>query len=83
MPHPIASAISIVLLVSTVGSPGLAWAIDQADESGTAYVINGEPAEAGAWPDTAAVYLRNFPECTGVLIAPDLALTAAHCAPRC
>jgi len=43
-------------------------------------VVGGAPAPEGAWPDAAAVYFRNAIGCTGVLIAPNLALTAGHCA---
>ena len=70
---------NFALMSCILALPSTGWAIDQDDSSGPAYVINGTPAEAGTWPDTAAVFLRNFPECTGVLIAPDVALTAAHC----
>ena len=42
-------------------------------------VVGGAAAEAGAWDDTVAVRLGGQWGCTGVLIAPDLVLTAGHC----
>jgi MYXO-CTERM domain-containing protein len=43
-------------------------------------VIGGHAADAGKWPDAVAVMFGNQAECTGVLIAPTVALTAGHCA---
>jgi MYXO-CTERM domain-containing protein len=53
--------------------------VDIADE-----VVGGQPVPAGKWPDAAAVlYDGTDPTrnqgCTGVLIAPDVVLTAGHC----
>ena len=45
-------------------------------------VVNGEQVEEGDWEDAAAVYLSSMVQCTGVLIAPNLALTAGHCNER-
>ena len=42
-------------------------------------VINGTAVPAGKWPDTVAV-LSATGSCTGTLIAPDVVLTAGHCA---
>jgi hypothetical protein len=42
-------------------------------------VVGGTDAPLGKWPDAAAVLFGNQPGCTGTLIAPDVALTAAHC----
>ncbi|MDQ3365191.1 MAG: trypsin-like serine protease [Myxococcota bacterium] len=42
-------------------------------------VIGGTAAPAGKWPDAVAV-LGNQGSCTGTLIAPDVVLTAGHCA---
>jgi MYXO-CTERM domain-containing protein len=42
-------------------------------------VVGGQPAAAGKWPDVAAIYLGDIPFCTGVLVAPTVVLTAAHC----
>jgi len=43
-------------------------------------VIGGSASPDGKWPDCLAVLFGGQQECTGVLIAPTLALTAGHCA---
>jgi uncharacterized protein (TIGR03382 family) len=45
----------------------------------TSAIVGGETVPAGRWPDTVAVLGTNG-SCTGTLIAPDLVLTAGHCA---
>jgi endonuclease G len=42
-------------------------------------VVGGHPADPGDWPDAVAVYAGNQYRCTGVLVASDVVLTAAHC----
>ena len=42
-------------------------------------VVGGEVVDDDVWPDTAAVYYRSGVDCTGVLVAPDVVLTAGHC----
>ncbi len=42
-------------------------------------VVGGTPVPAGKWPDAVAV-LGAQGSCTGTLIAPDVVLTAGHCA---
>ncbi len=42
-------------------------------------VVGGEVVDDDVWPDAAAVYYRSGVGCTGVLVAPDVALTAGHC----
>jgi uncharacterized protein (TIGR03382 family) len=42
-------------------------------------IIGGTAAPAGKWPDAVAV-LGATGSCTGTLIAPDVVLTAGHCA---
>lgn len=42
-------------------------------------VLGGQNAPAGKWPDVVAVYVGNIPFCSGVLVAPTVVLTAAHC----
>ncbi|MBX2803424.1 MAG: trypsin-like serine protease [Myxococcales bacterium] len=43
-------------------------------------VVGGSPAIAGDWPDAAAIFIgEDFFACSGVLVAPDVVLTAAHC----
>lgn len=51
-----------------------------AEPSGApAEVVGGKDAPAGKWPDVVAVYVGNIPFCSGVLVAPTVVLTAAHC----
>lgn len=45
----------------------------------TAPVVGGTPATPGEWPDAVAV-LGTRGMCSGTLIAPDVVLTAGHCA---
>jgi endonuclease G len=59
-----------LLVALVVAIPGLAHA----------QVIGGAPSPSGKWPDALAVFFGAQQECTGVLIAPTLALTAGHCA---
>ena len=42
-------------------------------------IVGGEAVPPGMWPDTVAV-IGAKGACTGTLIAPDLVLTAGHCA---
>jgi uncharacterized protein (TIGR03382 family) len=42
-------------------------------------VIGGDDAPDGKWDDAAAVLFGGSVACTGILIAPTVALTAAHC----
>lgn len=42
-------------------------------------VVGGTNAPPGKWPDVAAVLFNGQPQCTGVLVAPTVALTAGHC----
>ncbi len=42
-------------------------------------IVGGSNAPAGKWPDTVAV-IGPQGACTGTLIAPDIVLTAGHCA---
>jgi hypothetical protein len=69
------------VLAAALAGPGLPACLgDLPPEAGTSQeVIGGENATAGAWPDVAAVLFNGQQECTGVLIAPTVALTAGHC----
>ena len=48
-------------------------------DSGVGDIIGGTQVPAGKWPDAVAV-LSSQGSCTGTLIAPDVVLTAGHCA---
>ncbi len=52
---------------------------EPAGPAGPANVIGGTAVPAGRWPDAVAV-LGAQGSCTGTLIAPDVVLTAGHCA---
>lgn len=44
-------------------------------------VVGGRPAAPGAWNDAVGIVFHDaYVGCTGTLIAPDLVLTAGHCA---
>lgn len=42
-------------------------------------VMGGTDVPDGEWQDAGAVLIGGFPECTGTLVAPTVALTAGHC----
>lgn len=42
-------------------------------------VVGGYQVAPGDWPDCVAISYSGSVECTGVLIAPDVVLTAGHC----
>jgi hypothetical protein len=76
----LASAATALLAHAAVAAPGAdpdAPAGDVADEQ--PHVVGGQPAPEGKWPDTAAVMFNGQQGCTGVLVAPDVVLTAGHC----
>ncbi len=43
-------------------------------------VVGGRDSNGRSWPGIAAIYIDGYVECTGVLIAPNVVLTAGHCA---
>lgn len=43
------------------------------------WIVGGDVADEGAWPDVVAVEYPWGTACTGTLIAPTLVLTAGHC----
>jgi secreted trypsin-like serine protease len=42
-------------------------------------IVGGHDAAAGAWPDAVAVLVGGALHCGGVLVAPDVVVTAGHC----
>lgn len=84
---------SVIALLSTVALASPPTAADPfgSDDTGVeisaldevpAGVTGGDPVEAGDWEDCAAVYQGTSAYdvvCTGVLVAPDVVLTAGHC----
>lgn len=73
------------ILVVLLGSVGLATAetsYEMEREESVARevgIVGGSDVPPGKWPDTVAVLGTNG-SCTGTLIAPDVVLTAGHCA---
>jgi MYXO-CTERM domain-containing protein len=59
----------------------IAACVDQPDQIGQveSQIVGGTTAQTGDWPDAVAVLGSNG-TCTGTLIAPDVVLTAGHCA---
>ena len=53
--------------------------IPNADAERGQPVIGGVPSEPGSWPEAAALFSNSSYACSGVLVAPDLVLTAGHC----
>jgi uncharacterized protein (TIGR03382 family) len=80
-------ASSSLALFSLVSPMSLAVADDNADAVTAAprlaprneVIVGGTDVPAGKWPDTVAV-LGETGVCSGTLIAPDVVLTAGHCA---
>lgn len=58
----------------------MVWLLMASALGGDLRVVGGHPAAAGDWPDAAAVMFGKDQGCTGVLVAPDVVLTAGHCA---
>jgi endonuclease G len=48
-------------------------------DTASSEILGGTKAPAGKWPEIAAVLWSGQQMCTGVLIAPTVALTAGHC----
>ena len=82
-----AAAAAAATAAAAVALAGLAGCVDELPGEPAAEaiaateqeVIGGEDAPAGEWPDVAAVLYNGLQECTGVLIAPTIVLTAGHC----
>lgn len=67
-----AIAVAALLVAATTTVTVAAPAIDTE-------VVGGADASPGKWPDATAVLRDGLPYCTGVLVAPTVVLSAAHC----
>lgn len=74
------AATGAVLAVALVGTAGLS-ADAAAETTGTLEqpIIGGESTKQGDYPATGALVRGSSYRCTATLIAPDVAITAAHC----
>lgn len=71
--------LSFLALASTANAAVDADVLAPAPDSEATPIIGGTAVPPGKWPDTVAV-IGNMGSCTGTLIAPDVVLTAGHCA---
>jgi len=74
-------AIAFVLLVSSAAA-GAAPVGSLGQTPADPEVVGGTQVSVGSWRDAAAVYFgarSQGPSCTGVLVAPNVVLTARHC----
>jgi secreted trypsin-like serine protease len=71
-----AGAVLVGVLVTIAGCAG-----EGADETGSSEqaIVGGESSEPGEYPATGALVRGRAYRCTATLIAPDVAITAAHC----
>jgi hypothetical protein len=60
--------------------PELVGEVAGPTSAGPVPVVGGAPAPVGAWDDAVALFGQGRLACSGTLIAPDLVLTAGHCA---
>lgn len=67
----------MIPLVTTIASPDLDGERPLDDDRPR--VVGGEEAPIDRYPATAAILYGDVARCTGVLVAPDVVLTAAHC----
>jgi secreted trypsin-like serine protease len=77
---------SLATLATLVASATVSFAADspsitapRAPDAQPTQIVGGEDVPLGRWPDAVAIFGSNG-TCTGTLIAPDLVLTAGHCA---
>lgn len=76
----VAASVLGCVLVSSVSAASTEQEIRMAvGGSGTPEVVGGWPVLTDDWPDCAGVVFGTSVDCTGVLIAPTVVLTAAHC----
>ncbi len=72
-------AVASLLLPAALAGAETRTGISDLQISTAAPVIGGTAVPAGKWPDAVAVVGAQG-SCTGTLIAPDIVLTAGHCA---
>lgn len=74
-------ACAVLVVSGAVSVGGCALDAMDLDELGssTQRVIGGEESDPGAYPATGALVRGRTYRCTATLIAPDVAITAAHC----
>src|SRR6185436_14804261 len=66
---------SLAVAVAIIASGCAVEAVGTASQA----IIGGIASDPGEFPATGMLTARNRLECTATLIAPDVALTAAHC----
>jgi trypsin len=77
------SGLSRCVLLALVCAVGLAVGVAQAAASVPPRIVGGQPAAVGTWPSVAYVLLTTptgTDLCSGSVVAPNLVLTAGHCA---
>src|SRR5262249_25871020 len=85
-PWQIRGSMHRALLTLLLAAAALAPLAAPVRAQAVAPILGGTPSPTGKWPDAIALMFRNpqrhslEADCTGVLIAPALALTAGHCA---
>ena len=72
-------ALPVLAISTSAGAERLASSVDGLEGPIAIPVVGGSIAPAGKWPDAVAV-LGPQGSCSGTLIAPDVVLTAGHCA---
>ena len=77
MPLSAASEVLVISFLLALSLPANAQVYDTGEPPPP--VVNGELVSSGDWEDAAAIYYGSWVECTGVLIAPTVVVTANHC----
>lgn len=69
----------IQALLAIVTVEGAGFTVAEASEVAEPAIIGGESTDPGEYPATGALVRGRTYRCTATLIAPDIAVTAAHC----
>jgi hypothetical protein len=72
-------ALTLLVAAALAGSESDHAGPDLPDVPAPLGVVGGSPVADGSWPDAAAVYWGDNVSCSGVLVAPNVVLTAGHC----